>query len=254
MTSFYSKVEALLDRPSLPCPAGIRPFIAKGKGRFFLAEESGQKTPVFIKIYKRGGLLGRLVQDLYFGKTRFHNEFNILKTLGRLGFGVPEPVGVVTKRVFGPLYKGALLTRYANGFVPLPQAYTATQEGPILRALANALVRLHDAGIEHKDLNLNNFLVRTGTEKSAVSVIVVDFDKAKTRRRPICSLKRAYGLIRMERSANKILGKEFSLPFFVKLSQAYMNELPQKRRLLWSIRTLRPALKVRYALADLFHV
>lgn len=219
-----------------------------------MAEESGQKGPVFIKIYKRGGLLGRLVQDLYFGKSRFHNEFNVLKTLRRLGFGVPEPLGVATRRVFGPLYKGALLTRYANGFVPLPQAYASIQEGPILRALANALVRLHDAGIEHKDLNLNNFLVRTESGKSVVSLIIVDFDKAKTRKRPISSLKRAYGLIRMERSANKILGKEFSLSFFVKLSQAYLNELPQKRRLLWSIRALRPALKVRYALADLFHV
>lgn len=219
-----------------------------------MAEWPGQKGPVFIKIYKRGGLLGRLVQDLYFGKSRFHNEFNILKTLRRLGFGVPEPLGVVTRRVFGPLHKGALLTRYANGFVPLPQAYAAIQEGPILRALANALVRLHDAGIEHKDLNLNNFLVRPETEKNVVSLIVVDFDKAKTRKRPIHSLKRAYGLIRMERSAKKILGKEFSLPFFAKLSQAYLNELPQKRRLLWSIRTLRPALKVRYALSDLLHV
>jgi tRNA A-37 threonylcarbamoyl transferase component Bud32 len=219
-----------------------------------LAEWPGQKGPVFIKIYKRGGLLGRLVQDLYFGKSRFHNEFNVLKTLGRLGFGVPEPLGVVTRRVFGPLYKGALFTRYAQGFVPLPQAYASIQEGPILQALANALVRLHDAGIEHKDLNLNNFLVRTETEKSVVSLIVVDFDKAKARKRPISSLKRAYGLIRMERSANKILGKEFSLPFFTKLSQAYLNELPQKRRLLWSIRTLRPALKVRYALSDLLHV
>lgn len=248
----YEKVEALLNRPSTFSSEEIRPFQTKGKGRFFLAEGYDQKGPIFVKIYKRGGLLGRFVEDLYFGKKRFSKEFDMLKSLRHLGFGVPEPVGVVTRRWFGPLYKGALLTRYAIGFIPLPQAWTSLRQGPILKALATTLVRLHAAGIEHKDLNLNNFLVRT--EKDAVSLIVVDFDKAKIHKRPVSSLKRGYGLIRMERSAQKILGKEFSSPFFIKLCQAYVNELPKKGGLLWSMRSLRVVLKVRYALADLLHV
>lgn len=250
-------VETLLLGPPFPDLDGIHPIKAKGKGAFFLTADPLNEGRVFIKLYRRGGLLGRFIQSLYLGKGRFRKEYETLLKLKRLGFNVPEPLGIFTKRAFGPFYKGALLSRYIEGSVTLPSILPNVQDDDLLAEIACMLARLHDAGIEHKDLNLNNFLLtKDGAKGKNFSVIILDFDKAKTHRRPLCVLRRAYGLIRMERSAKKMFGEEFAGTFFARLCSAYSKKLnPSKRRQLKrALSFMRPILRLRYKLSDMLHV
>jgi hypothetical protein len=70
-----------------------------------------------------------------------------------------------------------------------------------------ALVRhMHDAGLEHRDLNLGNLLVRPGTDGAGTEPFVIDLDRARLHSGPLPFRLRQGALRRLERSCVKLLG------------------------------------------------
>lgn len=126
----------------------------------------------------------------------------------------------------------------------------------LLEEIARILLDLHEKGIEHKDLNLSNFLLSRDRRGGKASLLILDFDKAKQHPRPLSAMKRAYGLIRMERSAKKMFGETFARTFFERLFSAYSKKLetPERRRLQRAVFFMRPLFRLRYKLSDRLHV
>ena len=71
-----------------------------------------------------------------------------------------------------------------------------------LRSVMAVVRRMHDAGIEHVDLNLGNLLVRDGNagEREA---FVIDLDRGRVRESGVDEVRRAVALRRLERSFRK---------------------------------------------------
>jgi hypothetical protein len=63
---------------------------------------------------------------------------------------------------------------------------------------------MHDAGLEHPDLNLGNLLLRPSP--SGPQAFVVDLDRAHLERRPLSRARRQAALRRLERSHAKLFG------------------------------------------------
>ena len=57
---------------------------------------------------------------------------------------------------------------------------------------------MHDAGVEHRDLNLGNLLVRAGS--TGIEAFVLDLDAARIHARPLGPRARRLALRRLERS------------------------------------------------------
>jgi len=132
--------------------------------------------------YRHGGLFRALTRRVFFTwPPRPFRELAITEEVRRRGIATVEVYGACVAPLWGPCYRGWLVTK------ELAQAqdlWTALQSGLVrrigvefvLRAVAHTLKRLHTEGVYHRDLNLKNILVRS--EADGVKGYVIDFDQA----------------------------------------------------------------------------
>ena len=153
-----------------------------------------------LRHYKRGGQVGRLVEDsyLYLGleATRPWREMRLTSDLHARGLPVPKAVAAHVRRR-GPLYRGNLITERIAGAEPLADALAVAPMQPLQWLLLGKMLRrFHDAGVCHEDINVRNVL---RDAKGAFHLI--DFDKARLL--PSGAWK-AENLARFKRSLDKL--------------------------------------------------
>jgi hypothetical protein len=136
-----------------------------------------------IRAYHHGGLLRGVTGGVFFTwPPRPFRELAITEGLRRQGLPTVEVYGACVDRIWGPLYRGWLITKELKGAVDL---WAACRNGlvakrgsePIWRPVAKTLRVLHRNGVYHRDLNLKNILVRA--EPTGVKGYVIDFDRAR---------------------------------------------------------------------------
>lgn len=161
------------------------------------------KTQAALRHYRRGGLFGKIISDHYFftgmEKTRSIAEFKLLQTLSELEVNVPKPIAArVIKSNF--CYQADLLSEK----IPDAQDLVAIlQQRPLTeleyRAIAEQIKKMHQAQVNHTDLNIHNILL----DKQG-KVWLIDFDKCYEQAGE--SWKKS-NLDRLLRSFNKELNK-----------------------------------------------
>ena len=118
---------------------------------------------------------------------------------------MPRVVCLVLWPVFGPFWSAVIGTREER---PARDLLTAIQDAPdeatcvrLGRRVGVAIRKLHDSGVEHRDLQLRNILVADDADER---IVVVDLDRAvfhRYGRVPVS--RRARNLGRLARSAGK---------------------------------------------------
>ena len=158
---------------------------------------------VVLRHYRRGGLLGRILFDRYLSGSRPFRELGVLARARTLGVPVPEVLGASSTRVDLFWHRGRIVTRLIPDSQTLPlfieeKRYDAPRVKEVLRKTGEAIREMHDAGIDHADLNMNNILVDSGQ-----NVFIIDFDKARASQR-LSRAGRAVNLRRLLRSLRKL--------------------------------------------------
>ncbi len=174
--------------------AETTPFDAAGRGAvalFALADGEG-----VLRRCRRGGLTGKLVNEGYVLKNRPMAEFSVHEFLFEAGVSVPEPLGVMWERR-GLVFRGAVATRRLDA-VGLREWLTTsnTDAASALHSIGRLIRSMHDAGVYHADLHVENILVNEG------NVYLIDFDNAR-RHDSLSALQRARNLLRLRRSLQK---------------------------------------------------
>lgn len=172
---------------------------ARGRGTtvFF---RSGERRYA-LRHYRRGGLVGKLVRDLYLWlgerRTRPFHEWLLTLHLHRHGLPVPAPVAARYRRR-GAVYSGDLITELIDGARTVAQRLGETGL-PLADwiALGRCIRRFHDFGLCHADLNAHNLLFDANGQ-----VFVIDFDRSRLR--PAGGLWRDDNLARLRRSLLKV--------------------------------------------------
>jgi 3-deoxy-D-manno-octulosonic acid kinase len=165
-----------------------------------------------VKSYRRGGWVARWNHDLYWSGRRFLRELEVC--LHALGAGVPSvpPIALVMKRRrFGGL-RAWLVTPFVAPSRTLaawlrPAADDAagadlSLPARVFRLAGEAVRRMHDAGIDHPDLNLTNLLVSLRPGAEGPAVLILDWDRARRRAHGGAFVHR--NLLRLYRSALKL--------------------------------------------------
>ncbi len=166
-----------------------------------------------VKSMRRGGWVAAIWRDRFLGSARLVRNLTVPIEAMRRGVPTARPAAMLL--VVGPpglrrawlavdAIEGAedLLTRLSGPRPPREDE---------LRAALRAVRVMHDAGVEHPDLNLGNLLVRT-REGAPPEAFVVDLDRARLRDGPLPVRKRRAALLRMERSYLKRFGDAGPLP------------------------------------------
>lgn len=132
-----------------------------------------------LRHYHRGGLVARLLADLYLwlgaARTRGFIEFRLLEHCAHLG--LPGPVPVAARYVRrGLFYTADLITLRIPGVRTLAQCLASdTLDADMARTVGGVIAQFHRAGIWHADLNAHNILL------SAEGVHIIDFDRGRVR-------------------------------------------------------------------------
>jgi 3-deoxy-D-manno-octulosonic acid kinase len=165
------------------------------------AVSDGRRTFV-IRHYHRGGLAARVTNDAYIwlgeDRTRSFMEFRLLSALTAKGLPVPRPAAA-RYRHHGPFfYTADLITEYAPGIRPLSVRISDDADREFWRRLGAGISRLHDAGVNHADLNAYNVQVDENDEP-----FILDFDRGRLMARGQGGW-RERNLARLRRSLDKV--------------------------------------------------
>ena len=170
------------------------------------AKVRGEDPGLLARRGRRGGLIGSILSDVYFGITpRPLTELAVTVEAMRRGIPVAEPMGAMIEWLSPVLYRGFFLTRAVRGMTLWE--FLKTDDDPTVRThvlgqARAAIETMHDKGLFHADLNLHNLLV-TQTRDS-FSVVVIDLDKSRLFDAPLSAAMRHANAARLMRSARKL--------------------------------------------------
>jgi|SRR5690625_998725 len=175
-----------------------QPVRAGGRqAAWYIQLPSGQAA--VLRQYRRGGLVARFLHDQYLWlgaeRSRSWAEFAVMVYLAECGVAVPEPVAALWQRK-GVYYRASLITQKIEAAQPLAQELLNSQIEPVARAIK----QMHDAGVDHADLNALNILL-----DQQGRVWLIDFDRARRYAR-LSYNQRKRNLSRLQRSLLKLCG------------------------------------------------
>ncbi|MCA8973906.1 MAG: hypothetical protein KDC98_04255 [Planctomycetes bacterium] len=148
----------------------------KGRGGVGVLTVAGRE--LVVRPCRRGGALGRLLEDRYVSSRRVRHEIETL--IGLRAEGVPAvlPIAAVARR-HGVYWRMRLCTERVVDAAPLPAFMAAHPE--LRRVTAEAvgtLLRLaFAAGLRHPDLHLDNVIC--ASRGDLVRALLVDLDRAR---------------------------------------------------------------------------
>ena len=160
-------------------------------------------SAVVLRRYRHGGILGRFTGPLFLGPARALAELQVTARAESDGAPVPHVLCLVLWPILGPLWSAVIGTREEPSAVDLltrlRRTDSARERHALSRAAGEAIGRLHDAGVEHRDLQLRNVLVTHDSR-----IVIVDLDRAVFHRHGrLATRTRASNLGRLARSAFK---------------------------------------------------
>jgi 3-deoxy-D-manno-octulosonic acid kinase len=189
-------------------------------------------TSLVLRRYRHGGLLGRLTGALYLGPARALAELRVTARAEELGAPVPHVLCLVLWPILGPLWSAVIGTREETQAIDLLStaraAPTSSARHDLARRAGDAVGRLHDAGVEHPDLQLRNVLVTTDGR-----VVIIDLDGAVFHRHGRLGIgRRAANLGRLVRSAvkNGVWGSLLDRRDLAAFASAYVRDRRDLRR------------------------
>lgn len=168
---------------------------------------------VVLRHFRRGGLMAKITDRHYLWTgqqhTRSWREYQIMSYLHAQGLAVPKVLGACWWR-YSLYYSASLI----SARIPGAQALAQDLNDVYLQPIALEIVRMHQLGVWHADLNAYNILL---DEK--MNAWLIDFDRAK--RLVMTPRLIQQNLLRLRRSLVKLHGQageqwwqKFSLIYF----------------------------------------
>ncbi len=164
-----------------------------------------------LRQYRRGGFLAPLLGDVYLGcrpeRSRAMREFALLQALRARGLPVPRALGARMERLRGCRYRADLIVERLPGARSLGERLAGGQglSAAQWRSLGSAVRQLHDAGVDHVDLNAHNLLLDDDG-----GAWLVDFDRCRER---AGQGWKAGNLARLLRSLRKLAARQPGFAF-----------------------------------------
>jgi len=166
---------------------------------------------IVIRHFHRGGMIHKLIPDLYFGTSRPLKELWVGHWAKEKKVPTADIVAACHTKVFWKFHQGDLVTReikqgkdLATYLKELGQPLTkgkVLEKRSVIKKVGELVRSMHEAGIFHGDLNLKNIILQT-TDSQNIKGFLIDFDKSFIRSH-LREKLRIRNLLRFNRSAEK---------------------------------------------------
>jgi 3-deoxy-D-manno-octulosonic acid kinase len=161
-----------------------------------------QNRNLVLRHYKRGGLIGKFLNDQYIyaglNKTRAWQEFQLLLKLGEIGLPAPTPVAARVKRQLGYYTADLITAKIDNAHDVHELLIKRSLSAEMWESIGSTIALFHKHQVYHHDLNIHNIMLDLNKK-----IWLIDFER--------CAIKSGQkwkqdNLSRLNRS----LKKEFS--------------------------------------------
>ncbi|MEW6026671.1 MAG: lipopolysaccharide kinase InaA family protein [Planctomycetota bacterium] len=206
---------------------------SEGRDRYALVRiksASGAEGEAIVRTYKRGGLSGLVLPDIFTDARRPLEELVITEQGRAKGVALPEVLGLQIKWLMPLFYRAKIIIKIIPQAVTLDDFIRALskegnsqklyqQKTALINSIASALKTFHNAGICHRDLNVRNILIQSKpglpaeasaqAGDAALKTYIIDLDKSICRpdSAGLSLDERVNNLIRLNRSLDKLLFK-----------------------------------------------
>ena len=131
-----------------------------------------------LRHFMRGGMIGKLVSDLYFwtgeNNTRSFVEWRLLQKLAANDLRVPRPAAARYRRR-GPFYTADIITVRIPAVTPLSQFIAdRPRDEEFWQSVGESIREFHAAGVYHADMNAYNLQIDTSSR-----LWMLDFDRGR---------------------------------------------------------------------------
>jgi 3-deoxy-D-manno-octulosonic acid kinase len=200
----------MMAAPEAPAGPWVIGRTGGGRGAHPVVELPGGER-VLLREYRRGGAVRHVNRATYFFGHRALEELRVTVAAEIRGVSVPRMIAAV-ERPGRVGYSAMLAVGWIDGAVDLARWVEAVPAERVetMRSVGEAIARMHDAGVAHPDLNLQNLLITPGPG-GARRVVIIDFDRARLYGRPLSARLRRAAIQRMTRSAWS-LGAPIGIP------------------------------------------
>lgn len=193
----FSDLDAAIFEPG--GHAGVSGLQAAGKGRGSAYAFRHGEWELILRHYWRGGQIKKILRDRFvfrsLASSRPVREFLLLEHMRALGLPVPRPAAARLVR-FRHFYQADfIMEKIADAQVLLEVIADRVLPADIWHRIGSCIRRLHDAGVQHVDLNSRNIML-----DSMMSPWIIDFDNCRLRG---AGPWRQQDLARLKRSMDK---------------------------------------------------
>jgi len=198
----HERLQELFTRERFDRPAAWESCLGSGvaeSGRGTNAVRDFGEFTLRLKQLRRGGLASRYRREHFSDNRRLLENLSLPLEVAAREIPTAAPRALLVESVGGSGYRGWLATEELSSMRDAAAAVReATQESEARWLVAIGVVkRMHDAGVDHRDLNLGNLLIGNEPQRQ---VVVVDFDNARLHDGPLPFGLRQKALRRLERS------------------------------------------------------
>lgn len=178
--------------------------------------------PFVLRRYLRGGLMAKISYEHYLwlgkGQTRPYKELEVLKYAKQMQLPVPACLAYCVEKK-GLFYRAAIMTEFLSNEGTLASYLNKFElNKKHWRSLAKVIKKMHDAQINHADLNADNILVHD-LKEGALGFSLIDFDKAKIEKDSITWPLN--NINRLQRSLVKLKPKYFNEMYWEQFLETY---------------------------------
>lgn len=133
-----------------------------------------------VKSFARPSMLNRFVYGLL-RASKAERAYTHALRLRELGIGTPEPVAALNVRRWGMLRCSFFVSLYSD-YHPIDMLDSTPNVAmePALDALTDFIIRLHDRGVVHHDLNISNMLYKR-LDDGSYDFQIVDINRMEFR-------------------------------------------------------------------------
>jgi 3-deoxy-D-manno-octulosonic acid kinase len=199
--------------PSAPPSTGGRNVVHR------VALEDGGHA--IIRRYQRGGFVRHFFHELYWDRPfRPLAELTCTELARRRGIPTVEVLAAGIEKVGYGFYRGVIVSREVEGLINswawLQKQPLQSERQTMIKAIAQAIFHMHEAGLRHADLNLTNILV--GMSALHPEVRIIELDRGRVFPGSLSYRERRQNLQRLQRSLDKLdPSGQFSSPADVDL-------------------------------------
>lgn len=150
-------------------------IIYDGRNMVKVYEEKGEK--LVVKRYKRP-MLHQRIDYTFLRKSKARRAYEYALRLKELGIDTPEAIACVEEHKFGLFRTGYFVSTICTD--PELKILRETPDEKLIDAFAAFVVRMHERGVLHGDLNLSNVLYRVDTnESNGYHFTVIDTNRSR---------------------------------------------------------------------------